>query len=382
MSRNCSRFLFAAALALAAAGAVGCGSEVNSTQAAEAPAPLPAVSVIRVAPSDVESAIEISGNLAPQARVNVFSKVPGTIDKVFVKLGDRVGLDAPLAAMDRRDIDAQLDQAVAAVNVARAGLAAAEAALANAQLEVDRARNLFEKGALPKQRLEAADTAFRSAEAQRDLGKANVAQAEAAARRAREVQRDAMLRAPVAGVIVERNFDPGNLVGPSGTKPVVAVADMRALKLEAGVSELDAGRLKVGMPARVTLPAKQGQVFEGRLVALAPEVDPRNRHFQIEIRVDNRDQQLLGGMYAVARLVVDRASAAIALPREAVFSRAGGRNVYRIDGNQVSIVRVTEGLSDGARVQITSGLKAGDVVVADARRDVTEGARVRPIPAN
>lgn len=382
MSRNYSRVLIAAALAVAAAGAVACGSEVSSTHAAEAPAPLPAVAVIRLSPADVESAIEISGNLAPQTRVNVFSKVPGTIDRVFVKLGDRVAAGAALAAMDRREIDAQVDQAAAAVNVARAGLAAAEAGLANAQQEVDRARNLFEKGALPKQRLDAADTAFRSAQAQRDLAKANVAQAEAAARRAREVQRDATLRSPISGVVVERNFDAGNLVGPGGSKPVVAVADMRALKLEAGVSELDAGRLKVGMAARVTLPAKQGQAYEGRLVALAPEVEPKNRHFQIEIRVDNRGQELLGGMYAVARLVVTRAASVIAVPREAVLTRDGKRSVYRVDGNSIVLAPVTEGLSDGARVEITSGLKAGDLIVADARREVAEGARVRPIRAN
>lgn len=382
MSRKYSRFLIAAALAMAASGVTACGNEVSSTQAAEAPAPLPAVSVVRVSPSDIESAIEISGNLAPQTRVDVFSKVPGTIDRVFVKLGDRVGADAPLAAMDRREIDAQLDQAAAAVNVARAGLAAADAGLANAQQEVERARNLFDKGALPKQRLDAAVTAFRSAEAQRDLAKANVAQAEAAARRAREVQRDATLRSPIAGVVVERNFDAGNLVGPGGAKPVVAVADMRALKLEAGVSELDAGRLKVGMPARVTLTAKPGQVYAGRLAALAPEVDPKNRHFQIEIRVENRGQELLSGMYAVARLVVDRASSVVAVPREAIFTRAGKRMVYRVDGNTVALVPVTEGLTDGTRVQITSGLKPGDVIVTDARREVAEGARVRPIPAN
>ena len=99
-------------------------------------------------------------------------------------------------------------------NVAKAALASADAALANAVLELERAHNLFERGALPRQRLDAAETAQRSAEAQRDLAQANLAQAAAAARRAREVRRDASLTSPIAGVIVERNFDPGNLVAP------------------------------------------------------------------------------------------------------------------------------------------------------------------------
>jgi RND family efflux transporter MFP subunit len=376
------------ALAIAGAsallfGAAACGSGSAQTEAApgEAAAP-PAVSVVTADTADLESAIEVSGNLVAQARVEVHSKLGGTLERVFVQIGDRVAAGAPLAALDRREIDAQVDAAAASVAVARASLEAAEAALANAAQEGERAGNLFDKGALPRQRMEAADTAFRSARAQRDLARAGVAQAEAAHRRAREVQRDATLRAPMAGVIVERNFDAGNLVGPGSDQPVVAVADMRTLKLEAGVSELDAGRLRVGMPAAVTVSARPGERFEGRLAALAPEVDRRNRHFQIEIRVANDGRKLLGGMYATARIVVDRSDGAVVVPREAVFARAGARYVYAVQNETVRLARVTEGLTDGARVQITSGLAAGDLIVADARREVAEGAKVRPVAAD
>ncbi|HSL20876.1 MAG TPA: efflux RND transporter periplasmic adaptor subunit [Vicinamibacterales bacterium] len=376
MNRNWKSVCVAVTLA-AGLSTAACGGG-RSTEAAAGPAPLPAVPVVRASQGTIEDAIEISGNLVPQTRVDVHAKVGGTLDRVLVRLGDTVGEGAVLATLDRREIDAQVDAASAAVEVARAALAAADAGLVNAAQEVERARNLFEKGALPRQRLDGADAAWRGAQAQRDLAKANIAQAEATLRRAREVQRDATLRAPVAGVIVERNFDAGNLVGPGGEKPVVAVADLRALKLEAGVSELDAGRLKVGAVARITLPAKPGRIYEGRLVALAPEVDPRNRHFQVEIRVENRGQELLSGMYASARIVVNRAEGLV-LPREAVLSRNGGRAVYRVSGDQVSIVPVAEGPSDGRRTLITSGVRAGDLIVSDARRDVAEGARVRPV---
>jgi RND family efflux transporter MFP subunit len=368
-----------AALA-AAASSAGCGGE-RPTQAAEAPPALPAVAVLRAQAGAIETAVELSGSLTPQSRVDVHAKVGGTLDTVLVQLGDRVGEGAVLATMDRREIDAQVDAAAAAVNVARAGLDAAEAALENAVQETERARNLFEKGAMARQRLDAAETAARSARAQRELAQATVAQAEAALRRAREVQRDATLRSPISGVVVARNFDAGNLVGPGSASPVVAVADLRTLKLEAGVSELEAGRLKVGATASVTLPARPGETYEGRLVAIAPEVDPRNRHFKIEIRVDNRDQQLLSGMYASARIVVARAGGVI-VPRESVFARNGSRAVYRLHGDTVAIVTVTEGLSDGTRTQIVSGLQAGDLIVADARREVSDGARVRPVSAN
>jgi HlyD family secretion protein len=353
----------------------------ESTASAAAPAPevkvdVPAVPV-RVA--DLESALEISGSLAPQGRVAVHSKLPGTLSSVRVQIGDRVRQGDVVATLDRGEIDAQVDAAAAAVNVARAGLDSAEATLANAALEYDRAKNLFEKGAIPKQRLDGAETAHRAASAGRDLARANLAQADAALRRAREVQRDATLTSPITGVVVERNYDAGALVAPGNSDPVVAIADLRVMKLEAGVSELDAGKLRVGMPARVTAQAKAGHAFQGRVAAIAPEVNARNRHFQIEVRIDNPESALLSGMYATASVPLERATGALVVPCEAIATRDGKRIVLEIEGDVVKATPVTEGLTNGALVQILDGLRAGDSVIADARRDVAAGVKVRAI---
>ena len=364
------------AAAAAAVGASGCAGE-RVSGATRDEAPLPAVAVVRADHGALESAIELSGNLVPETRVDIRSKLPGTLDQVLVQLGAAVTAGQTLATLDRREIDAQVDAAVAAVAVGRAGVDAADAAFENAAQEVERARGLFEKGAIPKQRLEAAEMQWRAAKAQRDLAAANVEQANAALRRSRELQRDATLRAPIAGVIVARNFDAGNLVGPGGD-PIVAVADLRTLKLEAGVSELEAGRLKNDARARVTVAARPGEVFDGRVAAVAPEVDTRNRHFRVEIRVANKAGAMLSGMFATARIPTATAEGPV-VPREAVFDRNGGRAVYRVKDGTVSIVPVTEGLSDGKRVVLTSGVQRGDTIVADARREVVNGSRVRVI---
>jgi RND family efflux transporter MFP subunit len=336
------------------------------------------VAALTVALADLESTLQISGNLVPQTRVAVTAKLPGTLSSIRVDIGDRVRAGQVVALLDRREIDAQVDAGEATVNVANAGIEAAEAALANAVLERDRAQNLFERGALPKQRLDAADTARRSAAAQRDLARANLAQAEAALRRAREVQRDATLTSPIDGVVVERHYDAGSLVGP-GDDPVVVVADLRVMKLEAGVSELEAGRLRVGMAARVEAQARPGDIFEGRVAAIAPEVDARNRHFQIEVRIANPGAQLLSGMYGSAQIPLERADQVVAIPRDAVMTRDGKRVAIRVEGNTVRDVPVTEGLSDGKLVQISSGLQAGDTILSDARQEIAAGTRVNPV---
>jgi HlyD family secretion protein len=367
-------------LALAVAAALLASACRGSETAAAASVPeqridVPAISARLV---DLEATLQISGSLAPQARVGVAAKMPGTLSRVVVQIGDRVRAGQIVAALDTREVDAQVDGAMAAVSVAHAALETAEAGLANAALEHERATNLFEKGALPRQRLDGAETAHRAASAQRNLARANLEQAEAALRRARDAQRDATLASPIDGVLVERNYDAGNLVSPVG-RPVVAVADLRVMKLEAGVSELDAGRLRPGMPARVTVQARPGDVFEGQLTAIAPEVDARNRHFRIEVRVANRNSALLSGMYGVATIPVARAAHAVAVPREAVTTREGRRQVLKIESDIVRAVPVTEGITNGTLVQIVEGLRAGDIVVADARRDVAAGVKVNAI---
>lgn len=361
--------------------AAGCGATTTTEAAPETTAPAPAVvdvATVTATTGAIESALEISGTLTPLSRVAVKPKLPGTIERMLVDIGDAVTKGQTIATIDRREIDAQADAAVATVAVGKAALETAEASLANAILEHDRATNLFEKGALPRQRLDGAQTARRSAVAQRDLAVANLAQTDAALRRAREVQRNATITSPVTGYVVERNYDAGAI---PGDLPVVVVADMRQMKLEAGVSELEAGRLRVGLKANVWVQAKPGQAFEGQLAAIAPEVDERNRHFMIDVRVPNANRVLLSGMYATARIIEATVANAVLVPRDAVMTKDGKRIVQKVQGDTISTVVVTEGLSDGTRVQIVSGLAAGDIVMADARRQIPTGSKVRGIAA-
>ncbi len=358
--------------------ATGCSAPSTMAQAAREPAAPVAVDVTVVTArlGGVETSLEISGALAPRSRVAIKPRLPGTLERVLVDIGDAVTQGQAVATMDRREIDAQADAAVAAVSVAKAALESAEASLASAVLELDRAKNLFDKGALPRQRLDAAQTANRAGAAQRDLAAANLAQAEAALRRVREIQRDTTITSPVTGFVVERNYDAGAI---PGDRPVLVVADLRQMKLEAGVSELEAGRLRVGLKAIVSVQAKPGRTFAGELVAIAPEVDERNRHFKIDVRVPNDGHTLLSGMYASARIVEASEASALLVPRDAVTTLDGRRVVLKLQGDTVSPVTVTEGLASATHVQIVTGLAAGDKVVADARRPLPGGTKVRAV---
>ena len=377
MTRNLRLLALSLMLAVIGAACGDAGPAPTATQAA-AP-PLIDVAVVTASPGRIESSLRVSGTLAPRARVGLKPKLPGALERILVDIGDAVTVGQTIATIDRREIDAQADAAVAAVAVAHAQAETSEAVLANATLELDRSRDLFEQGALPRQRLDAAQTAHRTAVAQRDLANAMTAQADAALRRVREIQSDATLTSPVTGVVVARNYDAGAM---PGSEPVVVVADTRQLKLEAGVSELEAGRLRIGLPATLAVQAKPGKSYSGELAAISPEVSERNRHFRIEIRVNNADGALLSGMHATADLVLETAEATVLVPREAVTTLDGVRVALRVAGDTATAVPVTEGLSDEGHVQIVDGLAAGDQVVADARRQIPAGARVKAIVVN
>ena len=125
--------------------------------------------------------------------------------------------------------------------------------------------------------------------------------------------------------------------------------------------------------------AKPGQTFTGQLAAIAPEVDERNRHFKIDVRVPNDGRTLLSGMYATARIV--EATTAERDPRAEGSRDHARRQAHRPEGPGRFGVgrRSRRRLADGARVQIVKGLAAGDTVLADARRQLAAGAKVRGI---
>jgi hypothetical protein len=147
---------------------------------------------------------------------------------------------------------------------------------------------------------------------------------------------------------------------------------MRTLKLEAGVSELDAGRLKIGAAAKVTLSARPGETFDGPWRPLARSGSPGSAFPRRDPR-GQPGEALLGGMFATARVVV--AGPTAWLRREAVADRGGGRVVHRPTATPCGSF-ASSSPSDGSKVA-RLGREAGDLIVSDARRDVTDGAHVR-----
>lgn len=365
----------------------------RTTPAAAEPEPRP-VRIATVEPAPAQSAVRYSANVVPQTQVPVAFKVNGYIAEILqrpgadkrardVQQGDVVKAGTILARVSQSDYDARLEQA-------RAGIAGADAALAKANADFDRATRLFETQSLTRPDLDAARAARDSAESKLTQAKADATLAEIALR-------DTELKMPLNGVVLERKIERGTLVG-AGTVGF-SVGNMRDVKAVFGVPDVVAPLMTLGTPLPIRTDAIPNRDFPGRVTAVSPAADPQSRVFSIEVTVPNQDLALRPGMVATVEVRHAPASASgsaavsgaiPAVPLGAVVKQSetgahgGGYAVFIVEdqaGKTIARLRpITLGDVSGNTVAVTTGLKIGDRVIISGATLVHDNDPVRIVP--
>ena len=248
-------------------------------------------------------------------------------------------------------------------NATRATRLSTQSTVAQTQATLDAALANRSQTPAYQQNLEALQAAVRATEA--DL-------------RATEAQRDyAVLRAPLSGVVTQRNLDPGALATIS--QSILSVQDTRQIWVTLGVPEEVYSRLVVGQAAQVTLDALPGIVLNGKIERLNPSADPQTRQFTVRVRLDNAAGRLRPGMFAKIRFTTERIADALAVPREAVklSEKKGEGSVAVVAGDAAQVRPVKTGATDDKYIQITDGLQQGEQVIILSGRDVKDGQKVK-----
>jgi RND family efflux transporter MFP subunit len=285
----------------------------------------------------------------------------GVIERVLVEPGQWVGEGQVLARIDRSVQRQEAAQLAASVNVAKA-----DSALA--QNELDRAQALVSRGVISRAEIDQKTNARDAAAA-----RVRVAQAQLAQTRAQIGQLD--VRAPTAGLVLSRNVEAGQVVGP-GTGALFRIASQGEMELLAQLAQDDLARLSVGMAAQVT-PVGSSTSYAGRIWQVAPIVDPPTRQGMARIAIPY-NQDLRPGGFAQARINAGTTVAPL-LPQSAIQSDDHGNFVYIVDGNGTVVRRgVTLGEVSDQGVAITAGLNGSEHVVAMAGAFLNPGQRVRP----
>ena len=169
------------------------------------------------------------------------------------------------------------------------------------------------------------------------------------------------LTSPISGTVVERNATVGATVGSDAN--VFKIVDISSVWIDANVFEKDLSRVKLGQQVNVSVTAFPNSVFTGKVILVSTVVDPETRSVKVRTEVANRDARLKPDMFANVEIITDVNRTAISIPQSALLNDGGQSVVFVAAGGGFEKRAVAPGIQSDDRVEVISGLKAGDKVV-------------------
>jgi RND family efflux transporter MFP subunit len=388
------------AIAMAAAmGPAALGSGACSRPRASAATERPTVPVVRVAGGDLAQTLTLAAEFRPYQEIEVHAKVAGYVKSIHVDVGDRVRAGQLLAVLEIPELQDDMATDEASVKRSNEEVRRAEADLARAESAHDVAHlGSTRLAAVMKQRptlvaqqdIDEALGRDRVSEAQVATAKAAVAAAQEQLAVARANQNKtktlfaySRITAPFAGIITHRYADIGAMIqagtsSQSQAMPVVRLSQNSMLRLIIQVPESAVARIHVGAPVDVKVQAL-GRTFQGKVARFAERLNLDTRTMETEVDVPNPSLELVPGMYAYAAITTDEARGVVIAPVQAIDRKDDRVSALIVASDGTLQARpITIGLEAPDRVEVRSGLAAGDLVVIGNRAQLKSGVAVSP----
>ncbi|MBI1251942.1 MAG: efflux RND transporter periplasmic adaptor subunit [Alphaproteobacteria bacterium] len=314
----------------------------------------------------ITQVVSATGKLEPLVTVNVGSTVSGPVQAVEVDFNSTVRAGQVLARLDPETFRQRVVQAQAQVASARASLQQAQANRAQAAAEFQRYQRLSDEGFASDQLMLQQRTARDAADASVNAARASVAQAEAALAQARVDLERSIIRAPIDGVVVDRQVDPGQSVAASFQAPTLFLIaqDLSRLQANITVDEADIGNVREGLPVRFTVDAYPDQEFDGVVSQVRQQGVDTNGvvSYTVVVQADNPGRRLLPGMTANAEIVVAETQEVARLPNAALRFRPGDP-ALAARGQALTSGGAQQSGAGEARAQSTRGGRSGGQAV-------------------
>jgi len=359
------------------------------------------VKVEAVGEETVTRSVEVVGTLAAVDEVTVSSEADGIVSKILHDLGDRVRSGDVMVELDREKAQYNLEQQRAALARALAQYGApdpqhlppqektpdvqkASADLAQAKQSFDRANQLFKRTLVPQQTLDDAATALQSKQASYDSSlqnaknlQASIAAADAAMKLADRQLRDTYIRAPFDGYVQHRFVNLGQLVKGSGTPvPVMSVVRIDPLRVTGEIPEKMVPWIAVGQPVESHVDAYPDKAIAGKMSRISPAVNSATRAFPFEALVPNDGALLKPGTFARLSVRTNKADKVLTLPYSALQYRYGVNRVFVVKGDRLVARELKVGERLGDRIEIVSGVDAGEPVAMTDVDKLVDGLKV------
>jgi RND family efflux transporter MFP subunit len=378
----------------------GC-SKANTAQARGRDESAKVVTVNAVGEQTVIRSIEVVGTLAAVDEVTVSSEADGIVSRILHDLGDRVRTGDVMVELDREKAEYNLDQQRAALARALAQYGApdpqhlpaaektpdvqkAAADLAQAKQSFDRASQLLKRMLVPQQTLDDAAAALQSKQASYDLSlqnaknlEASISAADAAMKLADRQLRDTYIRAPFDGYVQHRFVNVGQFVKGSGAPiPVMSVVRIDPLRVTGEIPEKMVPWVVVGQPVEVHVDAYPDKTIAGKMSRISPAVNSATRAFPFEALVPNDGALLKPGTFARLSLRTNKTDRVLTLPYAALQYRYGVNRVFVVKGDRLVAKELKVGERLGDRIEIVSGVNAGEPVAMTDVDKLVDGLKV------
>ncbi len=321
--------------------------------------------------------VEASGTINPVQTVSIGSQVSGQISAIHVDYNSKVKKGQLLAEIDTSLFEAQVNQAKATIDNARANLAKIQATTANDKLTLTRYRNLYKKGFIAKSELDLAESTYSADLAQVKSAQAQINQALASYSTAASNLRYTKITSPVDGVVISRAVDVGQTVAASFQTPeLFSVAqDLTQMQIEASVSEADIGKVKKEQDVEYTLDGYPDETFKGKVsqVRISPTTVSNVVTYSVIIDVENDEMKLIPGMTANVSIITSKKENILCAKSTALkftpntdgkgekFDKQG---IWLLADGEPKRVEIVTGVNDDTYTEIISNnLKDGDMVI-------------------
>ena len=368
-----NNLLRAALLLAVAVSAAGCSKTHDAGKPEAAPAAVvkgTSLEVVKlVAAAEL---LDVVGSVRARTSAVVSTRIPGSINVLRVREGDRVRKGQLLAQLDAQENQASAAVATAAIDEARRGLEEAYSRKKLADMTYDRYEKLYNEQAISRQEFDVRQT-------EKDMASQGVARAASRLKQAQEGARAAStmadytkIIAPISGIIVSKQADLGATVFPG--QPLMTIEDEGSYQLELAVPENMVARVRPGSPLQVTLDSV-GAPFTAKIADIVPAADPGSRTFIAKIALNQKG--LKSGMFGRGSISLGTTANGITVPKQAVVDRGAMTSLWTVDKENIVHMRIVKvGRESGARVEILSGLSEGDRAVVSGVEKVSEGVRV------
>ncbi|NOX89058.1 MAG: efflux RND transporter periplasmic adaptor subunit [Calditrichaeota bacterium] len=351
---------------------VGCKSNTEKN-----PEKIVPVTVLKVKPDSIATFTEITGNLKAERDALVISQTSERLLEILKPVGSRVKINEVIARLDNRLLQQGKNQAEAALKSARARYE-------SVKQDYQRYQRLFKEKAISDQQWEQVKTGMREAEAA-------VEQMEAAYAQARERYENSFIKAPFSGIVGSIYFDVGQMI-PAG-QPVAKIINPEFMKARLYVPDVYYNQLKINQDVIGVFPVLPEKQFKGKIVKIDPAIDPQSRTVTTEVIFENKQNSLTSGMYGLFKIKLSEKTNTIVIPDNALLTRTEvkidpktgktvaqkQKYVFIVVDDRAQKIAVDTGLTSGDRVEITKGLRRGDLVVIVGQNTVKDGQKVRVI---